>query len=112
MKISNVRYDHLENLIAFDLTVTNKSEICHRRPLVAVVASPSGQLDFSADNSDNRELGDGALWELEIPSDGLGFEQSSDPRTLTFRMNVRNEENGLGYYDGREIPLRIYSRVR
>ena len=110
-KISNVRYDHLESLVAFDLTVTNKSDSVIAALLVTVVTSPSGQLDFAAENADNRELSNGALWELGIPSDGLGCEQSSDPRTLTFRMNMRNEEDGLGYFNGRDIPLRIYGRL-
>lgn len=110
-KVSNVRYDHLENLIAFDLTVTNKSESAIAAPLVIGVTGSGGQLDFIADNADNRKPGDGALWELEIPSAGLGCDQSSDPRTLSFRMSMNNKADGLGYYAGREIPLKVYGRT-
>jgi hypothetical protein len=110
-RVSNVRYDHLENLIAFDLIVTNKSESVIAGPLVTVVTTSGDHLDFDPDNADNGKLGDGALWVLEIPPGGLGCEHSSYPRTLSFRMNMRNEADGLGYYNQREIPLRIYGRL-
>ena len=108
--ISNVRYDHLESLVAFDLTLANKSEPTIGGPLLVVVTSPSGQFDFSADNADNGRLGDGALWEFQIPKDGLRLEQSTEPRTLTFRLHKRNRKE-LGYRKPRDVPLKIYGKL-
>jgi len=108
--IDNVRYDHRENLVAFDLTLANKSESTIGRPLLVVVTRPNGKLDFSADNADNGNLGDGALWEFQIPPDGLRFEQSTEPRTMIFRMQNRNAD-GLGYHKPRDVPLKIYGKL-
>jgi len=90
--VSEVRYDHLSNLVAFDITVTNKSEATIGGPILVVLASDGGLPDLSADNADNGELGEGALWKLRTPSDGLECEQSTRPRTLTFRTFLRRED--------------------
>ena len=109
--ITNVRYDRLGSLIAFDLTVTNKSESVIAAPLAIVMTSSSDHLDFTPDNADNGQSANGALWELRIPPGGLDCEESSYPRTLSFRMERSVQADGLGYYDEREIPVRIYGRL-
>ena len=111
--ITNFRYDHLENLITFDVTATNKSGYVIASPLIVrVMSSRDFPLDFIPDNSDNGESGNGALWELRIPDIGLDSEHSSYPRTLTFRMKMDVQAEGLGYYGEREIPLRIYGQFK
>lgn len=109
--ISNVRYDRLGNLVAFDITLTNKSETTFASPILLVVTNGSGQLELSADNSDNDKSGDGALWELQIPSDGLACEHSTEPRTLTFHVSSTVSEDDLANYKSFDVPLRIYGKL-
>jgi hypothetical protein len=109
--VTNVRYDHLGNLITFDVTITNKSATTIAGPiLVVVTTSPKQQLELSADNADNSKLGDGAFWELRIPSEGLGCQHSTEPRTLSFHMKWNDED--FTQYKPMDIPLRIYGNVR
>jgi hypothetical protein len=108
--ISNVRFDHLDNLVAFDIIVANKSEKSIGGPVFACLASSSEQLNFLADNADNQELGDGALWQIQIALEGLGYQQSSEPRTLIFRPNPKIDDSALRYRV-RDIPLRIYGKL-
>jgi hypothetical protein len=107
--ISDVKYDHLGNLVAFDITVTNKSEATIKGPILVVLKGKGGQPELSADNADNGKRGDGALWELQIPIDGLGTEHSTAPRTISLRASLKRKdivaENEL-----LEIPVEIYGR--
>ena len=106
--ISNVRYDHLDNLVAFDITVTNKSAKTVDGPIVVVATSPRGKSVPAAGNADNGKEYGGALWELQIPSKGLECEHSTEPRTLTFHIGSKSgEASGYMPYD---IPMRIYGR--
>lgn len=108
--VSNVRYDHISNLVVFDITVANKSDASIQGPIVLVLASPSGQPEVSADNADNGELGEGALWKLRIPAQGLQCGHAASPRTLSFHTSVRGEDivaqNKLIC-----VALKIYGRL-
>jgi hypothetical protein len=107
--ITNVQYDHLENLVAFDITVTNKSDKAVDGPMMIVATGARGKSVLAAGNADNGKEYDGALWELQIPRDGLSREHSTEPRTLTFHLDIKNAEVS-GEYTPYEIPLRIYGR--
>jgi hypothetical protein len=102
--ISNVRYDHLENLVAFDLTVTNKSQAAIAGPIVVGEAYPMGHLDSAAANADNTADSGSALWELQVPSGGLECEHATELRTLIFRLIARTD-------DELDIPLKIYGKL-
>ncbi len=108
--VSDVRYDRLGRLVAFDIMVTNKSEATIRGQILVVMTGSGGQAELSADNADNGKRGDGALWELQIPADGLRLEHSTAPRTLSFRTSVKPEDivasNKL-----LEIHLEIYGEL-
>lgn len=109
--ISNARYDHVENLLAFDLTLANKGEGAILGPVLIEAGRPSGWLELSAENADNHKLGDGAVWELQISLDGLRCEQETQSRTLIFRIRKRNDVT-LADYRGLEIPMKFFARLR
>lgn len=102
--ISNVRYDHLENQVAFDLTVTNKSQAVIGGPIVIGEVHPMGHGDSAAANADNMAGSGSALWELPVPSQGLECEHATEPRTLIFRLIARTD-------DELDIPLKIYGKL-
>jgi hypothetical protein len=108
--VSDVRYDRLGSLVTFDIMVTNKSEATIGGPILVVMTGSGGQAELSADNADNGKRGDGALWELQIPADGLRLEHRTAPRTLSFRTSVKPEDivasNKL-----LEIHLEIYGEL-
>ena len=103
--VNNVRYDQLEHLVAFDLTVSNKSPITIEGPIVVSVSNSIGPAKQLAGNPDNSDVGGISLWELQVPADGLGCEHSTEPRTLTFRMTSKNE-------DELDVPLKFYGKLR
>lgn len=111
ISITNVRYDQLGNLITFDVTATNKSDLVVAPPLIVQMISNGEPLYFVPDNADNRQSGNGATWELRIPTAGLANEHSSYSRTLSFRMLIDVQTKGLGYHNERDIPLRIYGQL-
>jgi hypothetical protein len=108
--VSDVRLDQLDDLAAFDLVVTNRSDTTLLSPVLVILASPSGQPEMSAYNADNGKLGDGALWELQLPSGRLAPGHSAEPRTLILRMKIPVKDN-LTTYQPAEIPLRIYAKL-
>ncbi len=115
--ISDVQYDHLDNLIAFDLMVTNKSKVDILGPILAVVTNPSGgRLQLSVDNADNGKVADGALWELQSPTDTLRPQHTTENRKLTVRLDTKNldtknDSNAKPANYVLEIPLKIYGRL-
>lgn len=102
--ISNVRFDRLDSLVAFDLTVTNKAQASIAGPIVVGAADPTAHLEESAGNADNIGDRDGALWELTIPAEGLECEHSTELRTLIVRINSKDG-------DELDIPLKIYGKL-
>jgi hypothetical protein len=108
--VSNIRYDHLSHLVIFDITITNQSEEDIVEPVLLELGKPSGQPELSADNADNGLLGEGALWRLRVPLDGLWREHNSATRTLSFRTSTKTEdiarENKLI-----NVALRVYGKL-
>lgn len=102
--ISNVRYDRLDHLVAFDLTVTNKSQAAIPGPIVVGTVPPIGQLTQAAGNADGTEGGGRALWGLSIQAETLDCEHSTEPRTLTFHLTSAEE-------DELDIPLQVYGKL-
>jgi hypothetical protein len=108
--ITNVRFDHLENLISFDLTVTNKSDTPVATPILVIVDDPSQNSGLSASNADNGKAANGAAWELRVSQDVLGCEHDTEPRTLSFHL--RRTSNDWTDYPTLEVPIRIYGKLR
>lgn len=108
--VTNVRYDHLDKLVAFDLTLTNNAELTIASPLFVVMAKPSVPPELSATNADNGELEEGAVWELHIPATGLACGHKAQSRTLIFRINAR--EGNVTPPDGPfDVPLQFYGKL-
>lgn len=103
--ISNVRFDHLESLVAFDITVTNKSQTAIAGPIFVSAAVASLEPADFAGNADTASHDGRALWELRTSSDGLSCEHSTEPRTLIFRMVSKSG-------DELDIPLKIYGKLQ
>jgi hypothetical protein len=111
--ISNVRYDHLDRVIAFDLTVTNYSEATIANPLLVVMPSRTAPPELSAENGDEGRNGDletAAIWELQIPPAGLACGQSAESRTLIFRVNATTG-NTAPPYRPFDVPLKFYGKL-
>jgi hypothetical protein len=107
--VANVRFDHLGSLVAIDVTVTNKSIGTLSGPIrIALPPMKPGQLQVAADNADNGQTGAGALWELPLPNGNLAGEQSTDPRTLTFKVST---EQFLKLTEFAPFPIQIYART-
>ena len=104
MHTSNVRYDRLEGLVAFDVTVTNKSQAAIAGPIVIAATGLIGNLEHAAGNPDNNAADNSVLWELQIPAEGLGCEHTTEPRTLTFHVTSGNG-------DRLDIPLKVYGKL-
>ena len=102
--VSNVRFDHVENLIVFDIMVTNKSDATIADPTLVLMENAGSLLNLRANNADNGKNDDSALWELKVPSGELGCERTTEPRTLTFRAE------GSSKYVPYNVPLRIYGK--
>jgi len=114
--IRNIRFDHLENLVAFDVVVTNKSETTFDSPMLVAVARSKGQATLAAYNADNGKPGEGALWQLQIPTEGLLPDRSTDQRTLSFRLHPKTDAHTssprMPEWVPKSIILRTYANAK
>jgi hypothetical protein len=108
--ITNIRFDHLENLIAFDLTVSNKSDAPVGVPILAAVTDSTKNLEISSYNADNGKGAGMSLWELQVSGDALASEHDTEPRTLSFRLDSTPDDQT--HYSPVDLLVRIYGKLR
>ena len=107
--ITNVRFDRLDNEVAFDLTVTNHSEATIHRPLFVVMPINGAPPEVSPDNADNEGPEGGAVWELNVPLAGLVGGHSAESRTMIFRVNAKIG-GASPLYKPWDVPLKFYGK--
>jgi len=108
--VSNVRYDQIANRVLFDLEVTNESEVTVKGPLLVELPGAREPATVAADNADNQESGNGGLWTLPVPPDGLQCQHSTARRTFSFHV-LQSGEDVLQDNKLLTVPLRIYGRL-
>jgi hypothetical protein len=107
---TNIRFDHLDNLITFDLTVTNKSGTPVGGPILAAVTSPNKNLELSANNADSGRSDGVAVWKLQVSHDVLACEHDTEPRTLSFRLD--RDPDDATHYEALKLLVRIYGKAQ